>query len=197
MELALRILKPNNASGYSRIPSSNESNSSQEYTHTDDDTTQLYQKLDNLIGHFGPYQRTVCLIALTINIFMGLNAVLPNFAAARPEFRCKTCLDPLDSTNNNVTDDYLRLNFYDVSEDSCGASVVDGCKIQMEMVPGFNTSQDTVLQECCPANGKGSCTTSELDRITHLQTVGCSEYVYDDSIYKSTIVTDFKKLLKS
>ena len=120
--------------------------------------------------------------------FLGMNGTLPVFANARPNYRCKSCIDTVN--HPNVTEQMIDTKFYELSVDECGATSINQCTVQSEILPQSNSS-DAAIQDCC-YDADGICQVSEFDQIPVTEEYSkCSDYVFDDSVYKETVVTEF------
>ena len=111
-------------------------------------TEDPHKELDDLIGHLGWYQAVVCLSVLGALPFIGVNGTLPVFEAARPAYRCSTCLDSVN-LDSNITEFLIEERFFENSLDDCGEIVIDKCKVQSAVFPGLNETGNDALRDCC------------------------------------------------
>ena len=153
---------------------------------------------DDIIGHISKYQFLLWTLACIIQVPSGINAVFSVFALAKPDYRCKSCLD-YNYDYHNFTEDSdtkheFYTTFYSYEDGKCGVEY-DTCRIAPEA--GYNsnlTGTDFTgyeeLETCCYSPGE-VCEREPMFTKNYSEPISCSEFIYDRSIYTETVVTEF------
>ena len=202
-----RINEPNVSRQDSEVSNvSNLSSISSSKPGNENESVELYKLLDDTIGHFGWYQALIIISILASKIVFGANSSLAVFVAARPDFRCRTCFDQDPENSNqgesnfyNYTEKQIEENFFKTSTDKCGKVIIDQCQVDQSVMPISESDNFENKNDCCFLTEE----TLEICEAGNLfpynsssnsnQIFGtCQEYVYDDSVYKSTLITEFE-----
>ena len=163
-----------------------QSQSEKNETRESKEMVRLYKELDDTIGHQGWYQILMLVTIMLGQITLGANAAMPIFTAAKPDYRCKTCFDSENSNFYHYSEQDIEDNFFKRNDDG----LIDKCNIDVLVLPQNQSSTSSSpcctnpeLPETCNINSKN------LPKSNIYQS--CETYVYDDSFYKSTIITEF------
>ncbi|XP_046374361.2 organic cation transporter protein-like [Haliotis rufescens] len=119
--------------------------------------------LEEHLGAFGIYQKRIYLLMCTPAIFCGLQLLSPVFTLNIPKHRCALPGVSNDTYAVQGLDHEILLNATIPWKTEKGASVRDSCLIYKDDVPA---GQNRTTQEC-------------------------SAWVYDNSVFKNTVVTEF------
>ena len=85
----------------------------------------------------------------------------------------------------------IEENFFDSTVDECENISIDNCKVQDNTLPNNNHTNDVNLANCCYSDNN-ICTAETFNSIIITQNyTSCSDFIYDDSVYAETIVTEF------
>lgn len=134
--------------------------------------------------------------------------MLSVFILAKPEFRCESCLDDLyakssDETGRNFTENFVNKfydTFYEQKQGKCGTEF-DFCKISSEAgysPESTNNSARSIpesLETCCYGDTSvpiiEKCDSDKIISTNYSVPTSCGTYIYDDSVFESTVVSDF------